>query len=104
MLALPGVLPGQTVRQIPDKKLFVMDTSSTTYAVGVNRLGILQHVYWGKKVRAEDLSQPVPVPERSSFDSSETQARPKSTPPGADCAITSPRSRRRSTTAIAMSC
>ena len=39
----------------------------------MNRFGNLQHVYWGKKVRAEDLSQPVPVPERSSFDSSETK-------------------------------
>lgn len=73
LLALPAVLPAQTIREVPGKKLFVIDTARTTYAVGVNRLGILQNVYWGKKVRAEDLSQPAPVPERSSFDPSETR-------------------------------
>jgi alpha-galactosidase len=73
LFALPAVLPAQTIRQLPEKKLFVIETARTTYAVGINRLGILQNVYWGKKLRAEDLSQPAPVPERSSFDPSETR-------------------------------
>ena len=61
------------IRHIPEKKLWVIDTNRTTYAFGINDKGALQHVYWGRKVRAEDLGPARAANERSSFDSSETR-------------------------------
>lgn len=44
------------VRWVEQKKLWVMETARTSYAVGVNDLNSVQHVYWGAKiVRDQDF-------------------------------------------------
>jgi alpha-galactosidase len=53
LLCLPAVAQ---VRWIEARKLWVMETAHTTYAIGVNDLGMVQHVYWGSKiVRDQDF-------------------------------------------------
>ncbi|OGV62778.1 MAG: hypothetical protein A3K19_07580 [Lentisphaerae bacterium RIFOXYB12_FULL_65_16] len=46
---------------IAEKKLFVLATPNSTYAMAINGQGALGHVYWGKRVsRAADLFEPPP--------------------------------------------
>ncbi|MCL4402351.1 MAG: alpha-galactosidase, partial [Acidobacteria bacterium] len=53
LAALP--LVGQ-VRYLEAKKRWVLETARTTYAMGVNELGGVQHLYWGGRLtRDEDL-------------------------------------------------
>jgi len=40
---------------IEKKKLWVLQGGEATYALGVNERGELQHLYWGKRMGAEDL-------------------------------------------------
>jgi alpha-galactosidase len=57
------------VRFLPDKKLWVLDTSDTSYVFGVNERNQLQHVYWGKKLwRDADLRTIHSAEEWASFD------------------------------------
>jgi len=45
------------VRYLPATKLWVLETSHTSYVLGVNEENSLQNVYWGKKLlRDEDLA------------------------------------------------
>ena len=51
---------------IEKKKLWVLQGGEATYALGVNERGELQHLYWGKRMGAEDFggahSLPAPHP------------------------------------------
>jgi alpha-galactosidase len=50
-------------------RVFRLDAGAVTYAMGVNTDGMLQTVYWGARLPAEDpLGPAIPAPERSSFD------------------------------------
>ena len=70
--ALPLTAAGP-IRYLAPQKTWVIETSNTTYAVGVNERGELQERYWGPKLtRPEDLGAAHSRPERASFDSSET--------------------------------
>ncbi len=45
------------IRSLPEMKLWVIETDSASYVIGVNDLGYLQHVYWGGKLlRPEDFA------------------------------------------------
>src|SRR5579864_4026772 len=50
------------------KKLWVLQGGEATYAFGVNERGELQHLYWGKRMGAEDFGDAHSLPEWSSFD------------------------------------
>lgn len=64
---------GAPVRHLSEQKLWVLETARTSYVLGVNERGELQHVYWGKKlVRDGDLVAPPSSPDHASFDSRET--------------------------------
>src|SRR6201991_246984 len=50
-------------------RVFRLDAGGVTYAMGVNADGMLQTVYWGARLPADDpLGPAAPAPERSSFD------------------------------------
>lgn len=59
-----------------DRKLFVLSNRNSTYVVGVNERNELQTVYWGAPVaRAADFLAARSMPERSSFDPSQSRTR-----------------------------
>ena len=52
-LALPALAQ---IRYVEAKKLWVLETERTTYAIGVNEQNTVQHVYWGGRIaRDQDL-------------------------------------------------
>ena len=64
-------LAADAIRFYPEKKLWVLDAGEATYALGVNERGELQSMYWGERIRAEDLPAAVhSLPGWSSFDPS----------------------------------
>jgi alpha-galactosidase len=54
------------------QRLWVLQTGEATYAFGVNERGELQHLYWGKRIAAQDLSRAHSLLEWASFDLSTT--------------------------------
>jgi alpha-galactosidase len=54
------------------QRLWVLQSGEATYALGVNERGELQHLYWGKRIRAQDLTSAHSLPEWASFDLSTT--------------------------------
>ncbi len=62
-----------TVTVDRDSKVFRLDGGNTSYVFGVNSRGELQQIYWGGRLAASDhFTQPVPMREWASFDSSYT--------------------------------
>jgi alpha-galactosidase len=50
--------PAASIRYLPKTKVWVLETQSTSYALGVNERNELQHLYWGRKLaRDEDYPQ-----------------------------------------------
>ena len=48
LLALAALaLPAQSVRQAPGRNLWILDTGSSSYVIGVNSAGALVPVHWG---------------------------------------------------------
>ena len=74
MLGLCSAANGaDAIHYSPTQKAWFLDTSHTTYVVGVNENGELQSMYWGEKLtRDEDLAPAHSNPEWASFDSSAT--------------------------------
>jgi alpha-galactosidase len=60
------------ITYIAQKKLWVLQSSAATYAFGVNERGELQHLYWGKRISAEEFNSAHSLPEWASFDLSTT--------------------------------
>jgi alpha-galactosidase len=54
------------------QKLWVLQAGETIYAFGVNERGELQHLYWGRRMSAEEFSAAHSFPEWASFDLSTT--------------------------------
>jgi len=73
LLAVPAVAATQgdaSARFDPSQRVFRLDAGAVTYAMGVNADGMLQTLYWGERLPADDpLGPALPAPERSSFDS-----------------------------------
>ena len=60
---------GQSVQYLSARKVFLLTTSQSSYAMGISSDGQLQHLYWGGALwRAEDLPEAKPQREISSFD------------------------------------
>ncbi len=61
-------LPGQ-IQYIESRKLWLLSTSKSAYAMGVGADGALRHLYWGAPIwRAEDLAAAPARRDISSFD------------------------------------
>jgi alpha-galactosidase len=54
------------------QRVWVLQSGQATYAFGVNERGELQHLYWGKRIGAQDLTSAHSLPEWASFDLSTT--------------------------------
>ncbi|MCC7152998.1 MAG: alpha-galactosidase [Bryobacterales bacterium] len=55
LILFTAVATAQPVRVVGTPPVFVLDTGHSSYVLGVNELGSLQHVYWGSRVeRGED--------------------------------------------------
>ena len=66
---LASVLSAQTVRYSPDKKVWLITTQYSSYAMGVSPTGQLQNIYWGAPLwRMEDLPPAKEQRDISSFD------------------------------------
>jgi alpha-galactosidase len=62
-------LPAQSVQYLTDKKIFLLTTKQSSYAMGVSPDGQLQHLYWGGPLwRAADLQPATQKEDISSFD------------------------------------
>ena len=60
---------GQSVQYLPAKKIFLLTTNQSSYAMGVSAEGQLQHLYWGGPLwRADDLPEAKQKQDISSFD------------------------------------
>ena len=53
---------------VEKKKVWMLQGGEATYALGVNERGELQHLYWGKRMGAQDFDSPHSLPEWASFD------------------------------------
>ena len=73
LLALTALaLPAQSVRQAPGRNLWILDTGSSSYVIGVNARGSLVPVHWGGRVTSFDDFTAIPaIKELSSFESPE---------------------------------
>jgi len=75
LVAVLAALPclAQSVRSLPDRKLWVLEGKNVTYVLGLNEHNELQHSYWGKRLyRDADLTPVHSVPDWASFDLSTT--------------------------------
>ena len=62
MAAPPQAAGGKNMKIefVAERKLFVLTTENSTYAMGVNKSGSLGHIYWGKRIGPPgDLADPV---------------------------------------------
>ena len=57
---------------VEQQKVWVLKSGEATYAFGVNERGELQHLYWGKRLSAQDFTSAHSLPEWASFDLSTT--------------------------------
>lgn len=46
--------PAASIRYLPKTKVWVLETQSTSYALGVNERNELQQLYWGKKLARDE--------------------------------------------------
>ena len=53
---------------IEKQKVWMLQGGEATYALGVNERGELQHLYWGKRMGAQDFDSAHSLPEWASFD------------------------------------
>ncbi|MGE5647139.1 MAG: glycoside hydrolase family 36 N-terminal domain-containing protein [Acidobacteriota bacterium] len=74
LLALPAAA---AVRYVPQTKTWVLETAHTSYALGLNGEGQVQHIYWGSRIgRDEDFGAARRLPDHSSFDPGEGEEYP----------------------------
>jgi alpha-galactosidase len=71
-LSSPLARAANPIVYIEKQKLWVLQSGATTYAFGVNERGELQHLYWGKRIGAEEFKAAHSLPEWASFDLSTT--------------------------------
>src|SRR5580704_4593699 len=59
----------QPIQYVEARKLFLLTTRDSSYAMGIDSNGELQHLYWGAPLwRADDVPTAAPRREISSFD------------------------------------
>jgi alpha-galactosidase len=60
---------GQSIQYNASKKIWLLNTQTSSYAIGVKADGSLRHLYWGAPLwRMDDIAAPVDRRELSSFD------------------------------------
>jgi alpha-galactosidase len=60
---------GQPIQYNASKKIWLLNTRTSSYAIGVKADGALRHLYWGAPLwRMDDIAAPVDRRELSSFD------------------------------------
>lgn len=57
-----------TIQFHKDLNLFSIDTKNSSYVFGLNQKGVLQHLYWGEPVAAQECAQLLSARGHSSFD------------------------------------
>ncbi len=68
-LLISSSVTAQTIRYIPGRKIWLITTAHSSYAMGVAPDGQLQHLYWGAPLwRAEDIPEATTARDISSFD------------------------------------
>jgi alpha-galactosidase len=68
-LLLPVALSAQSIQYSESKKVWLLTTRQSSYAMGVAADGALRNLYWGAPLwRLDDLNAPPNVRDRSSFD------------------------------------
>jgi alpha-galactosidase len=61
--------PAQSIQYSESKKVWLLTTKTSSYAMGVAADGALRNLYWGAPLwRIDDLNTPAQVHDRSSFD------------------------------------
>jgi alpha-galactosidase len=69
LLLAAVAVSGQSIRYAEDRKVWLITTRHSSYAMGVDENGALRHLYWGAPIwRIEDLAQPQRRRDLSSFD------------------------------------
>ena len=71
-LSPPLACAADSIFFIDKQELWVLQSGEASYAFGVNERGELQHLYWGKRLSAQDFSRAHSLPEWASFDLSTT--------------------------------
>ena len=72
LLATTSLFAQSNIRYLADRKAFVLDSGTVTYAFGINERAELQHLYWGARLtRDADIPAAHIRPEWSSFDLTE---------------------------------
>jgi alpha-galactosidase len=67
--ALASFLVAQPIQYNDSRKVFLLTTRDSAYALGIAADGALRHLYWGGPIwRADDLATPAPRRDLSSFD------------------------------------
>src|ERR1019366_6225381 len=62
-------LSAQSIQYSDARKVWLLTTRQSSYAMGLGADGALRHLYWGAPLwRADDLSAPPPRADLSSFD------------------------------------
>jgi alpha-galactosidase len=68
-LLIPVALSAQSIQYSESKKVWLLTTRQSSYAMGVAADGALRNLYWGAPLwRIDDLAAPPNVRDRSSFD------------------------------------
>jgi alpha-galactosidase len=69
LVLAPALLPAQSIQYSADRKLWLLTTRQSSYAMGVGADGALRNLYWGAPLwRIDDLNTPAPRRDLSSFD------------------------------------
>ncbi len=72
LAACAACLPAQSIQFDATKKVWLLNTGSSSYALGVGSDGAVRNLYWGAPLwRMEDLPSPAPPRGLSSFDPAE---------------------------------
>ncbi|HXB71365.1 MAG TPA: alpha-galactosidase [Candidatus Acidoferrales bacterium] len=67
--SLPAQVPAQAIQYIESRKVWLLTTGQSSYAMGLGADGALRHLYWGAPLwRVDDLQAPAPRRDVSSFD------------------------------------
>src|SRR5437868_12816737 len=63
-----AAVAADAIQFVPEKKLWVIQAGDETYALGINERDELQTVYWGERLRTEDLAPAHSLSGWSSFE------------------------------------
>src|SRR4051794_37148508 len=71
LILVTPVAVAQTIRFDASRKMWFLSTHDTSYVLGINEQNGVQHVYWGKRVAADNDFAPAHTAEPYSFETRE---------------------------------